>query len=276
MPPYYSRVQPYLPFIIKLLIILAALLLFSKIASPLPFKVVNTGVNDIFSMTGEGRVSVKPDIAIVTLGVDVSGPTVKVAQDELNKRMNQVTAELKKLGIAEEDIKTENYNIYPQYEPISFNEVSEKPLIAPAPISSPSGDIAASGEQKIRGYQANANLRVKIKNLDNVEEVIDTGTNNGANQIGGISFDIDDKSKAEIEARKKAVDEARKKAQEASRVAGFKLGKLLSYYENMVPPPGYGYGGYAAERMDVKTNSTEIQPGSMEVVMSVTLNYEIK
>lgn len=98
-------------------------------------------------------------------------------------------------------------------------------------------------------------------------------TDCGANQVGGVSFDVDDKTKAQNEARTKAVEEAKQKAQQAASVAGFKLGKIINYQENfggdsrIVPMIGLG----AAE----KTTSTDIQHGSSEIQVTVTLNYEL-
>lgn len=80
-----------------------------------------------------------------------------------------------------------------------------------------------------------------MRNLDNINNVIDTATANGANQISGVSFDVDDKTKAQDEARQKAVNEAKKKAAEASKIAGFKLGRIINYSENFqagLHPPG--------------------------------------
>lgn len=274
MNSYLEYLRPYASFFIKLLIVFLTLFAFTKLFGPIPFsmKAMNSGVSDVFSMTGEGRVNIKPDIAVVNLGVNFEGSTVKLAQEQLNERINKVTSEIKKLGIDEKDIKTENYNIYPEYYPVSVlpQQGKNSPAIEPSVIS-------VDENKNIRGYSANTNLSIKVRDTEKVNQVIDISTQNGANQVGGISFDVDDRSAAENEARMKAVEDARKKAEAAAKVAGFKLGKVVNYYESLNPytPYSSGYSGVAA--LDVKEDvPTEIQPGSMEVVVSATLNYEIK
>ncbi|MBI2022484.1 SIMPL domain-containing protein [Candidatus Daviesbacteria bacterium] len=287
MPPALNNFQPYLSFTIKLLIVLVSLFAFSRLVGPLPFKVINTGGNDIFTMSGEGRVTVKPDVAVINVGVDANAPTVKEAQEKINIVINGVTEAVKELGVEEKDIKTENYNVYPNYDfgkpiplsaeeaiPSSKSEVASKLKDAVREISVSPG---APENSKITSYNANASLRIKVRNLDKVNEIIDTATETGANQIGGVSFEVDDRSKAENEARMKAVEDARKKAKDAAKAAGIRLGKVVNYYESSNAPPFYGYGGEA--RMDVVEDGsydTSIEPGSLEVVINATLNYEVR
>lgn len=285
MNDLYQKTQPFLPFLIKLVLFFVALFIFNKIAGPLPFTVKNytSGSSDVFSMTGEGRVTIKPDVAVVNLGVEAEDKTVKEAQDKINQVMKAVTGEVKKIGIKEEDIKTENYNIYPTYDErrLILEKEKNRP-IPPEPLTTGPVDNAVSivsppiiepNKSKITGYRASTNISVKIKDTEKVNEVIDRASANGANQIGGVSFDVEDRSKAENEARIKAVEEARKKALEASKTAGIKLGKVVNYSEYF--GPSYGFGGRAVE-VDATSYPTDIQEGSTEVVVNATLTYEVK
>lgn len=129
--------------------------------------------------------------------------------------------------------------------------------------------------QRINGYNASATLLIKVRNLDNVNNVIDQATGNGANQVSGLSFGVDDKTKQEGEARQMAVAEAKKKAEQAAKIAGFKLGRIINYSEN--------FGGSPRPiplMMDaakaVGSVPTQVEPGSSEVLVSVTLSYEIQ
>lgn len=239
-------------FLIFVLFFLS-LFLYTKLIGPIPFSVISTNTNktDVFSVSGEGKVIVKPDIAYVSVGVEATGATVKQTQDKINSAINNVIASVKKLGIDEKDIKTTNYSIHPTYD-------------------------WTSGRQRIIGFTANTNLSVKIRNIDKVNEVIDQATASGANQIGGISFDVDDKTKAEDQARKDAVAEAKKKAKQASEIAGFKLGKIINYSEstNDYPRPlNYG-GGLMLEK--AAAPATDIQTGSSEIKITVSLSYQIE
>lgn len=229
------------------------LFVYTKFLGPISFSInsVSTQKSDSFNVTGEGTAAVSPDVAVISLGIQADGSTVKQAQDQINFVINKVSEAIKKLGIDEKDIKTTNYNINPQYD-------------------------YKSSTQRISGYTASTNLQIKVRNVDKVNSVIDAATANGANQVGGVAFDVDDKSQAEAEARKEAVAEAKEKAEQAAKIAGFSLGRMVNYTENFqggpVPMP---------LRMDVSQGApaekaTQVEPGSTEVKVIVTLSYEIR
>ena len=227
------------------------LFLYTKIAGPISFSInsITTTKSDTFNVSGEGSVTVKPDIALISAGVTAKGNTVKEAQDQINTVSNNIAASIKKLGVEEKDIQTTNYTINPNYD-------------------------FQSNIQRITGYNASTNFLIKIRNIDLINQVIDAATTSGANQISSISFDVDEKAKAEDEARKKAVDAAKKKAESAARIAGFRLGKLVNYSEN------FGGGAFPiplSRDLSISAGSpkTEIEPGSSEIKVVVTLSYEI-
>jgi uncharacterized protein len=230
------------------------LFVFLKLIGPLPLSVssVVTTKADSFTVSGEGTVDVSPDIAVVHAGVEAQGASVKAVQQELNTKMNRVTDAIKKLGIDSKDIRTANYSLNPQYD-------------------------YRNATQRITGYQAHSTIIIKVRNLDKANEVIDTATTSGANNIGGVSFEIDDRTKAENDARKEAVEDARKKAELASRTAGFNLGKVINYSEDtggVRPPMMYSAKtemGGAADNA-----ATQLEPGSSEVKVIVSLSYEIR
>lgn len=227
------------------------LFIYIKLAGPIPFSVnsVTTQKSTTFDVTGEGKATIKPDIASITAGIQVQSSSVKGAQDQINSVINKVSEAIKQAGVDAKDIQTSGYNIYPSYD-------------------------YTSGTQRITGYNANTNLLVKIRNLDNVNEVIDAATASGANQVSGLSFSVDDKTKVEAQARQKAVEEAKKKAEGAAKIAGFKLGRIINYSENF-------QGGIRPVPIMMETTkavgapATQVEPGSSEVEISVTLSYEI-
>lgn len=272
--------QYFIKFVLSLLIFFGLLFIYTKLAGPIPFTVknINSQLSDSFTVTGQGKSVVVPDTAVVSLGVSVTGTTVKEAQDKMNKTISQVILEIKKLKIDEKDIQTENYIISPNYDnirPLS-NSASLSPNLSvsssPAVISEPVETKLLNS--KITGYTATTNLSIKVKDSQLVNQVIDSGTKNGANQIGGVQFTVEDKTQAENEARSKAVAEARKKAQETAKAAGFRLGKMISYNENLNGPPIL-YNKAQAVPEDMSNPMTEIQPGSTEIVVNVTLGFEM-
>lgn len=244
--------------IISILIIFASfficLFLYTKIFGPISFSVNSTTTNktDVFSVSGEGKAVVKPDIANITVGINSDGTTVKQVQNKINSVINDVTNGLKKLGIDDKDIKTTDYSIYPTYD-------------------------WTSGKQKITGFNASTNLSVKVRNIEKINEVVDSATTNGANQVSNISFDVDNKTELEETARREAVAEAKKKAEDIAKITGFKLGKIINYSENNATlPRAVGYGGMNLKTMEASVADTDIQTGSSEIKITVTLSYQIE
>lgn len=234
---------------------------FTKIFGPIPFSVnsVTTQKSTTFDVIGEGKVFVIPDVASVTVGIRSQGSTVKIAQDQINSVINKVSDASKTLGIDKKDIQTTGYSIYPDYD-------------------------YSGSSQRIKGYTASTSLSVKVRDIDKANSVIDAATNNGANEVSGISFEADDeqssrtpstKTKAENEAREKAVEDAKKKAEGAAKIAGFKLGRIINYSENLggFPKPmplAMGAG------IKAQGSPTQVEPGSSEITVTVTLSFEIQ
>lgn len=206
-------------------------------------------------VTGEGKSTAIPDIAKVSAGIQDSGPVLTQVQDSVNKKSQGLVASLKNLGIDDKDIKTTSYNIYPQ------------------------SDYQAN-PPKVTGYQVSINYEVTVRKMDKINDVITTVTGAGANLIGGISFDLSDdaKNKAMDAARIDAVKAAKENAQSLARASGVTLGKVINVTEsqNGNPMPilmtnkAIGLGG------GTPVAQPDIQPGTTEINITVSLSYEIR
>ena len=100
-------------------------------------------------MSGEGKVTVIPDMATVSLGVSVERDTAKAAREAAAQQMTQVVAALKALGIADEDIATANVSLSPVY------------------------DYPTNAQPRIRGYQLQNTVTVTVRDLAKVSDVVD-------------------------------------------------------------------------------------------------------
>lgn len=206
------------------------------------------------SFSGEGKVVTKPDIAVVDLAIVTEAVSSKDAQNDNSKKSKMVVDFLKKQGVNEKDIKTTSYNIYPQYKYPQF----DKP--------------------EIRGYQVTERMEVKIRDLEKVSSILDGVVANGANEVSGFQFTIDEPEKLKDEAREKAIADAKEKADELEDQLGIRLGKIVNFYESSggLPPiiyvadkleRGGGFGG---------DMGPELPTGENEIVVNVTLTYQIK
>lgn len=207
------------------------------------------------TVTGEGELTVKPDVAVVNLSVMEQGGTVKEVTAKGNEKMNKVVSFLKGLGVSEDDIKTTNYWLNPEYR---YPKEGGKPQIV--------------------GYSLNQNVRVKVRDLTKVEEVIDGAVKAGVNQTGQLSFEIDDDSQQRAEARKEAFADARAKAEAMALAAGVKLGRVVTFSESGgIEPPIPYYARTAVMDMAVEAApAPAIEPGSEDVTVMVNVTYEIE
>lgn len=66
------------------------------------------------SVSGEGKVTIVPDVVVLRLGVEARAATVELARSQAAEAMEKVLARLKARGVAEKDIQTIRLNIYPE------------------------------------------------------------------------------------------------------------------------------------------------------------------
>ena len=244
-----------LTFFLCLILFFITLFAYTKVTGPLPFSVNSTTTQktDAFHVQGEGKASAKSDQATVRLGVTATDTTEKAVQEKINQVNNKVLAAIKTLGVESADIKSEG------------------------PFLNPNYDYRTGQNQTITGYSGNLSMTVTLKDPAKAQQVIDAATAEGANSLGGVSFNTVDKTSAENEARKKAIADAKQKAQVAADAGGFKLGKLLNYNESsggLVMPYMAKDTMAGAANLEVAT-PTQLESGSNEITVSVTLSYEI-
>lgn len=242
------------PFFTAVFVFLG-LFLYTRLAGPIPFFVnsVQTTNSSLFKAEGSGEAAGVPKTAQFFAGITGTAQTPEDAQEQANKTTNNITVELKKIGVKEKDIKTSDYRINPQYR---FPETGES--------------------QQITGYTVTQTLEVKVNNIDLANKAVDASVKNGANLLSGVSFVLSDEDLRELEdeARKEAIDEARDKAERIASLSGIKLGKVINIEENT----GGGVIPLRAQGGSVEKDdtATKLNPGEAKVQISVTLFYETR
>ena len=199
------------------------------------------------SVSGEGVVSVKPDVAIVQLGVDITNPSVGEAQGIATQQMDAVLKKLKSLGIADKDIRTIQYSVQPQ---IDYQK------------------------NVLTGYRVVNVVKVTVRQIDKLGAVLDQAVGSGATKVQGISFTIDDPSKLQAEARDKAIQDAKAKAEQMAKAAGVKLGKVTALSES---------GGTVSPRYEMAmapaakgAADVPISVGESEIQVTVQMVFDIE
>jgi uncharacterized protein YggE len=245
--------QLTVPFL-TVLLTLALLYIFTSVLGPIPFSIksTTTTTSDLFSVNGVGEEKAVADKAQFTVGVTKTATTAEAAKEQVNTATNAIIEQLKALGIEDKDLKTLNFNSFPNQD---FNRGNT-----------------------VTGYTVSQDLQVTANSIDVANQALDTAVANGANQIAGVSFTVndDDKKALEQKASKKAIADAKSKAQEIAAEAGIKLGKVVNIYvtDNQVPPMPYDAKLETMNRAVGSAEPTDLQPGENTVTINVTLSYE--
>lgn len=243
-------------FVSTLLIALTVLVGFMARNEAREYKYIGVpeDVRNTITVSGTGEVTAIPDIATVNLGTTVERVEVADAQEENTRIMNRVYDILEEEDVAKEDIKTTSYTISPRYD------YDRK-----------------TGKQTLRGYEVSQNVTVKIRDLDDIGDILGAAGRSGVNQVGGINFTIDDPEALQDEAREKAFEDAKEKAETLSKVMGVKLRRVVSFNESGSPIP---YPRYASAEKAFAIGDAavvpDIAPGSTDISVNVSVTYEIE
>ena len=206
------------------------------------------------SVSGHGSVNVPPDTASVNIGVDVIKPTLDEAQEQATAQATAVIESLEAAGIAAEDIQTDYYSVN------ILRDYSEN-----------------ADPTTITGFEIINQLRVTVRDTEQLGELLDAAVTAGANSIYGVTFYVDDQTAASSDARVEAVADARAKAEELASAAGMTLGPVVAISEGTSPilSPVYDMGrgggmGMAAE------SAVPVEPGSTNVAVDVMMTFELR
>lgn len=199
--------------------------------------------------TGEGTVKVRPDLAVVSIGVTAQALTATDAQAQVAERVARILERAKQLGIASKDIAHRGYRVEPQY--------------AYSPGAAP----------RLTGFQATQQLSLDVRQVDEVGKILDALVQDGATNAS-VRFTLQDPKTAQADARRLAVEDARAKAEAMARAAGVRLGKAVSVSEVAQPGPlFYERGAFAAPA--APKAATEIPVSDLDIVVRVQVQFAI-
>lgn len=223
---------------------------------------------DTITVNAAGQATMAPDVARVTMTVENRAATVAAAQAETTRQANAAIDFVKGQGIAEKDIRTTSYNVYPQY---SYPQ--------PCP---PNATIcpAYTGNPRITGYQVSQSVEVTIRDLDKVSELLAGMGKLEVQNISGPAFALDDPTAGYDAARADAIEKAKQQAERLAKQLGVRLGKIVNFSESSGGYPPYPmmeqYGRGGASDASVKNVAPTVPPGENTYNASVSITYEIR
>lgn len=218
----------------------------------------STGIH----VTGSGKVTIDPDIATISMGVEGFALAVAEARQIAADALTAMLASLDANGVPQDDVRTTFFNIQPEYE---WREIIESGL--------------RNSERVLTGYRVTNSLTITARDLDRVGDVIDGLATAGgdATRINGISFDIEDRAAAQEQARLLALRDAVAKADVYASETGVGRGKLVFVTETSFAAPqsrAFAVESMAADGAFAGA-PTPIVAGDLDVTVTVSAVFAI-
>jgi uncharacterized protein YggE len=206
-------------------------------------------------VSGTGSVSVSPDTAILSLGVQARGDTVAEARSDAAEAMTAIVDVLRSQEVEQNDIRTRSLRINPVYD-----YWEDRP--------------------ELTGFEVANNVSVIVRDLDSVGDIIDgvAGAGGDHTRIHDINFTIDDPSPFQAELREKAVADATAKAQHLATLAGVTLGPAIAIREGgrAAPIPQGVFTDSAMTMEEATAFDTPISAGQTELRLTVSMAFAIE
>lgn len=254
----------------------------------------NTGI----WVNGTGKASGKPDLGILSLGVEALADTAADAREQAAGAIDRTISVLRNNGIEDRDLQTSYFNISPRYNTEEVTKCVNRegttsgeafgtakptatpaPSIESAPLQEPGGsECRVEYERVLIGYQVTNTLTVKVRELDKMGGIIDGATEAAGDliRIDRVNFTIEDTKPLQSQAREEAIADMLAKAESMAGLAGVELGSLVFLTETggNVPAPfarleSMAAFGFAADQ------PTSILAGELEVNVSVQGVFDI-
>jgi len=200
------------------------------------------------AVTGIGRVTARPDTGTIDVGAEARAPQLADASARVDRTMREVLARVKALGVTDADVRTIVYQI----DPIAESRAPRDDAV------------------QIVGYRVANVVQVRAREVARLGPIADAAVGAGANIVRNIQLTIDDPARYEAEARALAMRDAAARGGQLAAAAGVKLGRLISVREQSSPPVR------PLPRMVLQSAAGPVEPGQMEVSVSVDARYAIE
>ena len=224
--------------------LLAAAVAVVAVVRPSPARGSATQVTDGITVDGTGTARAVPDQATFSFGVHSEGATAKAALAANSSEMAQVIAALKRAGIAERDLQTQNVSVMPRQ-----NDTGQ-----------------------VNGFTADNSVQALVRKMADAGAVVDAAVGAGANNTSGPSFDQSARDAVYRSALRAALADARLKAEALAAEAHASVGHVTRIVEGSASQP---VPMYAQAMRDSATAKTPVEAGTQEVQATVTVTFAI-
>jgi len=260
-----------------------------------------SGANTGIWVNGIGKATGDPDLGIISLGVEALADTASEARGMAAGAIDATISVLRANNIEDRDMQTSQFSIFPRYTTQEITRCTEasrdledlEPATSGATIGMPApgspevvemtvipsvipeekgSECRVEFERVLIGYQVTNTLNIKVRDLDDMGNIIDGATEAAGNlvRINRVSFTIEDTKPLQIEAREEAIADLLTKANAMAELAGVELGKLVFLTESGGGvPQSFARVESAAAFGFAGDQSTSILAGELDVNVSV-------
>ncbi|MFP9113738.1 SIMPL domain-containing protein [Flavobacterium sp. RHBU_3] len=201
------------------------------------------------NVAGEGKVTVIPDEAEISIGVTNTGADAATVKKANDAAIDAILKYLKGQKLDAKDYQTERVSLQRTYD----------------------------YDKKKYNFVASQTINIHLRDLSKYDAIIMGVTDAGANTINGVTFKTSKEEQYKSEARVKAVADARKKAEDYTKALGQKLGKALmvtdnsqTYYPVMRATALKGY------MADAESTRETLAPGEIAITANVNISYALE
>lgn len=206
----------------------------------------------------EGEVETEPDVAYVSVRVEVDHQDADQAQQEAREKMEQVHAKLLEQGIEETDIETSNFNVRMNRDYSREKEVKQE----------------SGSTNPIIGYTVTNEINVEITELDNIGVILDDLANVENTVVSNVTFGLLDREEAKQKAATNAVNKAQKQAETIAEelelnVVDIKKVVVNNRSNSTVP-------SYREVAEDGAASNTPVSPKDVKTIASVEMTFVVE
>jgi uncharacterized protein YggE len=206
------------------------------------------------NVIGEGKLSVSPDVAYISIGLFTKAATAKEAQSKNAEGFSNVQKVLlDTYKLDKKDVLTSGFQVQPNYT-YTKNE-----------------------EPKITSYSATQTIQITYRELAKIGVLLDDLSAAGVNQMNGIQFDTEKRQEYEIQAIDNAMNNAALKARAIAKNTGKELKGVINVVQSgaSAMPININSEMMKAIKSDSAAGSaTSISAGELKITTTLTVQYE--
>lgn len=229
-------------------------------AALLVFSVAGTNLADAaepntIAVGGMAEQEVAPDMAYVDLGITVRANDAETARAEEAKIAQQIRRSLLGLAITDNDLQNTGYYMYQEYK------------------------VDRDGKRTAGQYVLNSSVKVTVRDLDKLSQVIDNTVKAGVTNIDSVSYALSTQNIVQRQLLAAAVENAREKAAVVASAGSRSLGTMLSadingFTGGTVVAAGSNKLRSAAVMAD-GAEATELAPGKIKLNARVQVVFAL-